>query len=55
MPALLFSTPGNPAFFCFHVPPIPALAGHVLTMQGASLEVGVCFRATDAVVAWVQP
>jgi len=55
IPRLVFSAQGNPALFCLPVPPAPALAGLPISLQGASLETGVCFRATDAVVATVQP
>jgi hypothetical protein len=55
VPQLAFHASGNPALFCLPVPAVPALAGIPITLQGASLETGVCFRAADAIVAIVQP
>jgi len=55
VPALVYAAAGNPAFFRFTLPGIPALAGVRATLQGASLEVGACFRATDGLVLEVRP
>jgi len=62
LPALLHLLPesalearGNPVVFCALLPSDPALAGAGFTVQGASLEIGVCFRATDALVFVIQP
>lgn len=52
--AILWST-GNPASFCFAVPAVPALAGASATVQGASLEIGVCFRVSDGLLVVLQP
>jgi hypothetical protein len=55
IPLLVLSSLGNPASFCFAIPALPALAGASFTVQGASLEIGVCFRGTDALVITIQP
>jgi hypothetical protein len=55
VPGLVVQAPGNPAFPCLGVPPVPGLAGAIVTLQAASLEQGVCFRATDALVVRIQP
>jgi hypothetical protein len=55
VPRIVLSGFGNPAIFCFALPADPAVAGASVTLQGASLELGVCFRATDALVITVQP
>jgi hypothetical protein len=52
--AVLVAT-GDPAAFCLAIPSNPALAGTLLTLQGASLAVGGCWFATDAVEALVLP
>ena len=46
---------GDPAVFRFPLPQQPSLAGFSLTLQGAALEVGNCYGATDALVVTVQP
>jgi hypothetical protein len=48
LPQAAFMVYGDPAVFCLPIPPNPALAGQLFTLQGAALEVGVCFRLTDA-------
>jgi hypothetical protein len=55
IPAFIASVSGNPAFTCLTVPPLPELAGALVTVQAASLEQGVCFRVTDAMVVRIQP
>jgi hypothetical protein len=55
LPQLIVSTVGDAASFCVALPAGPALIGKALCIQGASLEVGVCFRATDALAVVIQP
>jgi len=55
VPGIVLSVSGNPAFPCLQVPAVPALAGAFVTVQAASLEQGLCFRATDALDAQIQP
>jgi len=52
--AVLVAT-GDPASFCLALPSNPALAGTLFTLQGASLALGACWLATDAVEAVVLP
>ena len=54
-PQAVLTATGDPASFCLALPPNPALAGTLFTIQGASLIVGGCWRATDAVEAVVLP
>jgi hypothetical protein len=55
LPQLVLQTTGDPAVFCVPLPAQPALAGQRFTAQGAALEIGVCLRATDALLMVVQP
>jgi hypothetical protein len=50
LPQVVLSTPGNPAVFCFTLPPDPPLIGASFTVQGAASVLGMCFRVTDALV-----
>jgi len=54
-PQLVLSAMGDPASLCVAFPPAPELIGQAFCVQGASLEVGVCFRATDALCVVIQP
>jgi len=60
-PALLYLLPigvlqaiGNPLVFCVPIPSSPGLVGTSFCVQGAALEVGVCFRLTDALTLTVR-
>jgi len=44
----------DPASLCLPVPPDPALAGALLTMQGMALEPATCFTATDGMAVILQ-
>jgi len=54
-PQVVLVANGDPAGFCLALPDHPALAGTLVTLQGASLVVGGCWLATDAVEAVVLP
>jgi hypothetical protein len=54
LPQVAFATTSNPADFCIPVPPVPGLIGAGFVLQGAALEVGVCFRPTDALLVRLQ-
>jgi len=53
-PQVVLSSTGDPALFCIAIPSNPALVGQLVTIQGAALEVGVCFRLTDALTGEIQ-
>jgi hypothetical protein len=54
-PLLVLATGGTPSTFCVLVPQDPVVVGMNFCLQGAALEVGSCFRATDGVSVTVQP
>jgi len=51
----VFAVYGEPAVLCLNVPASPALLGMSFSVQGAALEVGVCFRLTDALIVTARP
>jgi hypothetical protein len=55
VPQVAFQLVGNPAVMCLPVPPVPALAGTPVTLQGAAFEQPGCFRLTDGMVVVLQP
>jgi len=55
LPHFVLHVRGDPAIFCLPIPASPAFVGVTLTLQGAALETGPCFRLADALVAVVQP
>jgi hypothetical protein len=54
LPQAILTATGDPALFCLPIPANPALVGQPVVLQGASLEVGVCFRMTDAIGGEIQ-
>jgi hypothetical protein len=54
-PQAVLSAGGDPALFCFVLSRNPALVGQSFTLQGAALEIGVCYRATNALSVTLQP
>jgi hypothetical protein len=55
VPVLVLERSGNPAGFCFSIPPEPLLAGQTVVAQGAALELSGCFRFTDALRVTIVP
>jgi hypothetical protein len=55
IPVVVLQAVGDPAVYCFAVPPVPLLAGVSFTLQGAAFETAGCFRASDALVVTLQP
>jgi len=54
LPQAILTATGDPALFCLSIPANPALVGQPVVLQGASLQVGVCFRMTDAIGGEIQ-
>jgi hypothetical protein len=55
LPEVVLTTAVDPPLYCVALPPEPGMIGFSLTLQGASIRAGGCFRATDAVTVVVQP